>query len=113
MSGVEVDPNAVVATGSSMKPLAADVRGPGTTIGGLAAPAEPPLTGAFTGLTTAWSTALALLGQDMELLGDKVTASGAQYQVTEREIHSAFTQANQPPAGSGSGSGSGTAARTQ
>lgn len=99
MSGVEVDPDAVVATGSSMTPLAADVRGPGTTIGGLAAPAEAPLSEAFTGLTKAWSTALALLGQDMELLGEKVSAAGAQYRVTEREIHSAFTTASKTAAG--------------
>ena len=59
------------------------------------APAEAPLSEAFTGLTKAWSTALALLGQDMELLGEKVSAAGAQYRVTEREIHSAFTKANQ------------------
>lgn len=96
MSGVEVDPNAVVATGSSLRPLAADVRGPGSAVKGLGAPAEPPLTAAFAGMTAAWGAALELLAQDMELLAEKVTTAGAQYQVTEREIHSAFTEASKP-----------------
>lgn len=94
MSGVEVDPDAVVATGTSMKPLAADVRGPGATIGGLTAPAEAPLTAAFSGMTKAWTTALDLLAQDMELLAGKVSTAGVQYRVTEREIHEAFTRSS-------------------
>lgn len=96
MSGVEVDPEAVVATGTSLTPLAADVRGPGTTVGGLTPPLEAPLSAAFGGMTTAWSTALALLGEDVELLGGKVSTAGAQYRVTEREIHDAFTRASAP-----------------
>lgn len=106
MSGVEVDPGAVVATGSSLRPLAADVRGPGTAVKGLAAPAEPPLTAAFAGMTAAWGAALEVLAQDVELLAEKVTTAGAQYQVTEQEIHSAFNEASKPvdfgpPSGSG------------
>ncbi len=94
MAGVEVDPDAVVATATSMKPLAADVRGPGTTVGGLTAPAEAPLSAAFAGMTEAWSTALGLLAQNMELVADKVSAAAVQYRVTEREIHDAFTRAS-------------------
>ena len=96
MSGVEVDPDAVVATASSLRPLAADVRGPGAAIKGLAAPAEAPLTAAFSGMTTAWGTALDLLAQDMELLAGKVSTAGTQYRVTEREIHAAFGRASGP-----------------
>ncbi len=96
MSGVEVDPDAVVATGSSLQPLAADVRGPGAAVKGLTAPQEAPLAAAFAGMTAAWGAALEILAQDMELLAEKVTASGAQYRVTEREIHSAYVTASQP-----------------
>lgn len=105
MAGVEIDPDAVVATATSMKPLAADVRGPGTTIGGLAAPAEAPLSAAFAGMTRAWGTALGLVAQNMELVADKVSAAGVQYRVTEREIHDAFTRASAAatPAPTGSG----------
>ena len=92
--GVEVDPEAVVATASSMKPLAADVRGPGTTVGGLTAPVEAPLTAAFAGMTRSWSTALGLIAQNTELVADKVSTAGVQYRVTEREIHDAFTRAS-------------------
>ena len=96
MSGVEVDPEAVVATGSSLRPLAADVRGPGAAVKGLAAPAQAPLAAAFSGMTAAWGTALEVLATDMELLAGKVSSAGAQYRVTEREIHSAFNQASGP-----------------
>jgi hypothetical protein len=96
MSGVEVDPNAVVATGSSLPPLAADVRGPGTVVKGLTAPAETPLSAAFAGMTAAWGAALDLLARDMELLAGKVRTAGVQYRVTEQEIHSAFAEASRP-----------------
>jgi len=96
MSGVEVDPAAVVATGSSLRPLAADVRGPGAAITGLTAPREAPLAAAFAGMTAAWGAALDLLAQDMELLAEKVSTAGVQYRVTEREIHSAFVEASAP-----------------
>jgi hypothetical protein len=96
MSGVEVDPNAVVATGSSLRPLAADVRGPGAAVQALTAPAEPPLTAAFADLTAAWGAALDVLARDVELLAGKVTSAGTQYRVTEREIHSAFDEASKP-----------------
>ena len=96
MSGVEVDPAAIVATASSLRPLAADVRGPGAAVKGLAAPAEAPLTAAFAGMTAAWGAALEVLARDVELLADKVTAAGTQYRVTEREIHAAFGEASKP-----------------
>ena len=96
MSGIEVDPDAVVATGSSLRPLAADVRGPGAAVKALTAPAEAPLTAAFSGMTAAWGAALDLLAQDMELLAGKVSTAGVQYRVTEREIHSAYAEASKP-----------------
>jgi hypothetical protein len=96
MAGVEVDPDAVVATGSSLQPLAADVRGPGAAVRGLAAPAEPPLGAAFAGMTAAWGAALDVLARDLELLAGKVRTAGVQYRVTEREIHSAFAAASKP-----------------
>jgi hypothetical protein len=96
MSGVEVDPDAVVATAATLGPVAAEVRGPGAAVRALTAPAEPPLAAAFAGMTAAWGTALTVLAEDVELLAAKVARAGADYRVVEREIHTAFDRASGP-----------------
>jgi hypothetical protein len=93
VAGIEVSPDAVVATAGSMRPLAQDVSGPGERIGRVAALAEAPLGAAMDSMKAAWSKALVLLGQDVGLCADKVGKAGVTYSVTEHDIHDAFGKA--------------------
>jgi hypothetical protein len=97
VAGIEVDPGAVVATGSSMKPLAAEISGPAQRLKGLTDPAESPLPAAFGGMKAAWGRALELMGESAGLLADKIQKAGVAYQVTEGQISGAFEQASKQP----------------
>jgi hypothetical protein len=93
VAGIEVDPGAVVATAGSLRPLAADVSGPGERVGRVPALAEAPLASALESMKTAWSTALRLLGQDVGICADKVGKAAVTYSTTEHDIHNAFATA--------------------
>lgn len=97
MSKVEIDPDAVVATASGLKPFASEVSAPSTAISGLSALSQAPLAGELDTFKTAWSKAVELLGKDVGLVADKVTASGKSYSVQEKQIHSAFTDESDNP----------------
>jgi len=97
VAGIEVDPGAVVATGSSMKPLATDISGPAQRLKGLTDPAESPLPAAFSGMKAAWGRALELMGESAGLLAAKIEKAGVTYQVTERQIGAAFDSASKQP----------------
>jgi hypothetical protein len=97
VAGIEVNPEAVIATAGSLKPLATDVSGPGTKISGLPALAEAPLSSAIDSMKSAWSKALQLLGQDVGLCADKVNKAGVTYSVTEQQIHDSFGKAVKEP----------------
>jgi hypothetical protein len=97
VAGIEVNPEAVIATSGSLKPLAADVSGPGGRISGVPALAEAPLSEAVESMKAAWSKALTLLGQDVGLCADKVGKAGVTYQVTEKQIHDSFGKAVAAP----------------
>jgi hypothetical protein len=97
VAGIEVNPEAVVATAGSLKPLATDVAGPGTRISGLPALAEAPLSTALESMKSTWSKALQLLGQDVGLCADKVSKAGVTYSVTEQQIHDSFGKAVKDP----------------
>jgi hypothetical protein len=97
VTGIEVNPDAVIATGTSIRPLSADITGPGQRLKGLADPAESPLPEAFNGMKTAWGRALELMGEAVGLLATKIEKAGVTYQVTERQISTAFTTASKQP----------------
>lgn len=97
MSKVEIDPDAVVATASGLGPFASDVSAPSSAISGLSALEQTPLAGELETFKTAWSRAVELLGKDVGLVGDKVSASGKSYSVKERQIHSTFTDESDDP----------------
>jgi hypothetical protein len=94
VAGIEVNPDAVVATAGSLRPLASDVSGPGERVGRVAALAEAPLASALESMKAAWSKALTLLGQDVGLCADKVGKAAVTYSTTEHDIHRAFATAS-------------------
>lgn len=92
MSKVEIDPEAVVATASGLGPFASEVSAPSTAISGLSALTQAPLAEELDKFKTAWSKAVELLGKDVGLVGEKVSASGKTYSVKEKQIHSTFAE---------------------
>jgi hypothetical protein len=102
MSGIEVDPEAVIASSLNLAGVGPDITGPGGRVKNLTALAESPLDSALNTMKAAWGRAFEILGEDVQHLSTRVNSAGVTYRVLEREVHASFTDAvAQPVAFSG------------